>query len=91
MAVATTKSALDFTYLQNSMSTIAPVAHAFGFSIEETTALLGTLANSGFDASSAATATRNILLNLADSSGKLAQALGKPITSLDELAPAAEG
>ncbi len=88
MAVATTKSALDFTYLQNSMSTIAPVAHAFGFSIEETTALLGTLANSGFDASSAATATRNILLNLADSGGKLAQALGKPITSLDELAPA---
>lgn len=88
MAVATTKSALDFTYLQNSMSTIAPVANAFGFSIEETTALLGTLANSGFDASSAATATRNILLNLADDSGKLAQALGKPIKSLDDLAPA---
>lgn len=88
MGVATTKSALDFEYLQNSMSTIAPVAHAFGFTIEDTTALLGTLANSGFDASSAATATRNILLNLADSSGKLAQALGKPITSLDELAPA---
>lgn len=88
MAVATTKSALDFTYLQNSMSTIAPVANAFGFTIEDTTALLGTLANSGFDASSAATATRNILLNLADSSGKLAKALGKPITSLDELVPA---
>lgn len=88
MAVATTKSALDFSYLQNSMSTIAPVANAFGFSIEETTALLGTLANSGFDASSAATATRNILLNLADESGKLAQALGKPIKSLDDLAPA---
>ena len=88
MAVATTKSALDFSYLQNSMSTIAPVANAFGFTIEDTTALLGTLANSGFDASSAATATRNILLNLADSSGKLAQALGKPIKSLDDLAPA---
>lgn len=88
MGVATTKSALDFSYLQNSMSTIAPVANAFGFTIEDTTALLGTLANSGFDASSAATATRNILLNLADSSGKLAQALGKPIKSLDDLAPA---
>lgn len=88
MAVATTKSALDFSYLQNSMSTIAPVANAFGFTIEDTTALLGTLANSGFDASSAATATRNILLNLADDSGKLAQALGKPIKSLDDLAPA---
>ena len=88
MAVATTKSALDFAYLESSMSTIAPVAHAFGFTIEDTTALLGTLANSGFDATSAATATRNILLNLADSSGKLAKVLGKPITSLDELAPA---
>ena len=88
MAVATTKSALNFEYLQNSMSTVAPVAKAFGFTIEDTTALLGTLANSGFDASSAATATRNILLNLANSSGKLAQALGKPITSLSELAPA---
>lgn len=88
MAVATTKSALDFSYLESSMSTIAPVAKTFGLTIEDTTALLGTLANSGFDASSAATATRNILLNLANSSGKLAQALGKPITSLDELVPA---
>ncbi|MDR1544445.1 MAG: phage tail tape measure protein [Prevotellaceae bacterium] len=88
MAVATTKSALNFSFLENAMSTVGPVANAFGFSIEETTALLGTLANAGFDASSAATATRNILLNLADSNGKLAVALGKPITSLDELAPA---
>lgn len=88
MGVATTKSALDFGYLQNSMSTIAPVAQAFGFSIEDTTAMLGTLANSGFDASSAATATRNILLNLADSNGKLAKSLGEPIKSLDDLAPA---
>lgn len=88
MAVATTKSALDFSYLETSMSTIAPVAKAFGFTIEDTTALLGTLANAGFDASSAATATRNILLNLANSGGKLAEALGQPITSLDELVPA---
>ncbi len=88
MAVATTKSALDFGFLESSLSTIAPVARTFGFSIEETTALLGVLADSGFDASSAATATRNILLNLADGSGKLAIALGQPIKSLDDLAPA---
>lgn len=88
MGVATSKSALDFTYLQNSMSTVAPVAKKFGFSIEDTTALLGTLANSGFDASSAATATRNILLNLADSSGKLAKRLGEPIRSMNDLIPA---
>ena len=82
------KTGLDFTFLESAMSTIAPVAKTFGFSIEETTALLGTLANSGFDASSAATATRNILLNLADSNGKLAQSLGRPIRNLNDLAPA---
>ena len=84
-AVATTKSALDFNKLQASLSTIGPVANSFGFSVEETTALLGQLANAGFDASSAATATRNILLNLADSNGDLAQALGGPVTNLDQL------
>lgn len=85
LTAAANKSALSFEFLQSAMSTIAPVANSFGFSIEETTALLGTLANSGFDASSAATATRNIMLNMADSSGKLAQALGGPVKTLPEL------
>ncbi len=84
-AVATTKSALDFNKLEASLSTIGPVANSFGFSLEETTALLGQLSNAGFDASSAATATRNILLNLADVNGDLAKALGGPVTNLDEL------
>lgn len=84
-AVATTKSALDFNKLQSSLATVGPVANAFGFSLEETTALLGQLSNAGFDASSAATATRNILLNLADANGDLAKALGGPVTNLDEL------
>lgn len=84
-AVATTKSALDFHKLDASLSTVGPVANAFGFSLEATTALLGQLSNAGFDASSAATATRNILLNLADANGDLAKALGGPVTNLDEL------
>lgn len=84
-AVATTKSALDFHKLEASLSTVGPVANAFGFSLEETTALLGQLSTAGFDASSAATATRNILLNLADANGDLAKALGGPVTNLDEL------
>lgn len=88
LAVATTKTALDFGFLQTAMATIAPVANAFGFSIEDSTALLGQLANAGFDASSAATATRNILLNLADANGSLAKELGRPITSADDLAGA---
>ena len=85
MAIGTTSSALNFEYLNSAMSTVGPVANSFGFTIEETIALLGALANSGFDASSAATATRNILLNLADSSGKLALALGGPVNNLDDL------
>ena len=85
MAIGTTSSALNFEYLNSAMSTVGPVANSFGFTIEETTALLGALANSGFDASSAATATRNILLNLADGSGKLALALGGPVNNLDDL------
>lgn len=85
MAIGTTSSALNFEYLNSAMSTVGPVANSFGFTIEETTALLGALANSGFDASSAATATRNILLNLADGSGKLALALGGPVDNLDDL------
>ncbi len=82
---ATTNSALSFSYLQTAMSIVGPVAKTFGFSVRDTTALLGALANSGFDASSSATATRNILLNLADANGKLATALGGPVKTLPEL------
>lgn len=85
-AVATTKTALDFDKLEASMSTVGPVAAAFGLKLEDVTALLGTLANAGFDASTAATATRNIILNMADASGDLAQALGRPVTSAAEMA-----
>lgn len=85
MAVGANKSALDFSYLETSMAIVSPVANAFNLTIEDTVALLGTLANSGFDASMAATATRNILLNLANSSGKLAKQLGRPVKSLDDL------
>lgn len=85
-AVATTKTALDFSKLEASLSTVGPVANSFGLSIEDTTALLGMLANAGFDASSAATATRNIILNLCDANGDLAKALGAPVHNADELA-----
>lgn len=85
MAVATNKSALSFGYIQNALSTVGPVARTFGISLKDTIALLGALANAGFDASSAATATRNILLNMADSSGDLAKALGKPVKTFPEM------
>lgn len=85
LAVSANKSALSFSYLNESLSIVGPVANTFGFSLKDTTALLGALANAGFDASSAATATRNILLNLANSNGKLAKSLGGSVKTFPDL------
>ncbi len=85
MAVATTKSALSFSYLATALPIVGSVAKAFNFSIEDTLALVGKLADAGFDASMSATATRNILLNLADTNGVLAKSLGGPVRTLPEL------
>ena len=85
LAVATNNSALSFDRIQTSIGTVFPVANAFGLTVKDTTALLGSLANAGFDASSAATATRNIILKLADANGKLAKAMGGPAKTFDEI------
>ena len=85
MAIATTKSALSFNTLATALPIVGPVANAFQFTIEDTLALLGKLADAGFDASMAATATRNIFLNLADANGTLAKRLGEPVKTLPDL------
>lgn len=85
MAKSTSASALDFSKLATSISIVAPIAQSFGLTASETAAFLGVLANNGFDASSAATALRNILLNLADSSGKLSKGIGHSAKSFDEI------
>lgn len=85
LAVATNNSALSFEKIRTSIGTVFPVANAFGLSVKDATALLGSLANAGFDASTAATATRNILLKLVDANGKLAKQLGGSARSFDEI------
>lgn len=84
MAVSTTKSALSFSYIQTALPIAGSVAKTYGFEIEDVLALLGKLADAGVDASSAATATRNILLNLANDSGKLSKTMGGNIRTLDD-------
>lgn len=79
------KSALSFSAYQTAMAQIAPVASQFGLKIEDTVALLGTLANAGFDASTAATSLRNILTKMSDPDSKLSQALSKPVTDMESL------
>ena len=85
LAIATNNSALTFDRIKQSIGTVFPVANAFGLSVKDATALLGALANAGFDASTAATATRNILLKLVDTNGQLAKSLGGPAKNFDEI------
>lgn len=85
LAVATNNSALSFDKIRTSIGTVFPVANAYGLTLKDTAALLGALANAGFDASSAATATRNIILNLANANGKLAQRLGGSVKTFDDI------
>ena len=85
LAVATTKSGLTFEHFDTILSTVGPVAKAYGFTLADVVALTGELATKGFEANKAATATRNILLNLADVNGELAKKLGGTATTFDGL------
>ena len=88
LSVSTTKSALSFEKLATAVPIVAPVAKQFGFTIEDTVTLLAKLSDAGMDASTAATATRNIFLKMADGSGKLSQAMGRPVHSVEEFGEA---
>lgn len=85
LSAAVTTAGLDFGSLQSSLSSLGPVASQIGFSLEDTVAVLGMLQKSGLDASSAATATRNMLLKMVDPAGDLAKALGGPVKNANEL------
>ena len=65
MTLATQKSALNFEKLQTALPIVAGASQAAGISFERTVALLGKLSDSGIDASSSATALRNIFLESA--------------------------
>ena len=61
----------DVRNLAEGFRYVAPIANGLGFSFEETTAALGQLSNAGIDASSAGTALRSILTQLATESDDL--------------------
>ena len=69
MAAAFGGSALDLEKFREGMKTAGPVANEFGFSLEETTALLGTLADSSISGSDAGTKLKMALSNLAAEGG----------------------
>lgn len=65
MAESFNRTALGLDNFTESMKYVAPVARAANISVEETTALLGILADSGIRGSSAGTALRRIITDLA--------------------------
>ena len=65
MATSFASSALDLDKFSESMKNAGPVANEFGFSLEETTALLGVLANNGIAGSDAGTKLKMAFSELA--------------------------
>ena len=85
LSVGTTKSALSFEKLATAMPVVQTAAAKTGFTIEDTVAMLGKLTDNGINAASAATQLRKILNDSTTAGTKLANALGGPVKSFDEL------
>ena len=67
MAKSFGASALDLTKFSEGMKNVAPVANEFGFSLEETSSLLGVLANNGISGADAGTKLKMAFSELAKS------------------------
>jgi hypothetical protein len=90
MAASFTQSSLDINKFQTAMASVAPVAKSAGVSLEQTTAILGKITDSGVDASTAGTALRNIYLKLAETGMTWDEALSSINTATDKNARALE-
>lgn len=80
MAKSFATTALDLDKFAEAQKAVGPIARNLNFSIEDTTALLGVLANAGISGSAAGVALRNSLLKVADP----ASALNTQLRGLDE-------
>jgi hypothetical protein len=77
MAEAFNKSALDLDSFADSMKYVGPVAAVAGVSLEEASAMLAVLSNSGIKGSQAGTSLRRILTDLGSESGTTAEKIAK--------------
>ena len=85
LAKSFAKSALDIEKFEVAISKVAPIAKGLNVDIETTTAVLGKLVSAGFDASTAGTQFRNILLKLSNPASELANTLGFTVENSDDL------
>jgi hypothetical protein len=90
MAKSFSSSALDLNKFQVAMSSVAPVARNAGVTLQETTSMLGVLANNGVEASTSGTALRNIFLELAKKGMSFEDAMAQINNSTNSNATAME-
>ena len=90
LALSASSSALDFGKLTESIKIAAPIAKATNTSIEDTVALLGTLANAGIHGSSAGTGLRKIFIELNAAGLSLNDAYRQINSSSNKLATASD-
>ena len=88
MAKSFSKSALDLEKFKESMKGAAPAARAVGVSVEETTGLLGTLANAGINGSLAGNALKKTFIELNAKGVTMNDAFDKVKNSSDKLGTA---
>lgn len=90
MAKSFSATSLDMEKFTVAMRAVAPVAKNAGFSIEETTALLGSITDAGVDASTAGTGLRNVFLELAKTGKTFDEAMAEIANSTDKNATSLE-
>jgi len=90
MAKSFSTSALDIEKFRESMKFAAPAAKAVGVSVEETTALLGTLANAGISGSLAGTGLAKTFTKLNEAGLTLEEGLQQVSNSQNKLQTATE-
>lgn len=76
-AAACNNSALDINSLSDAMSVAAPIFHAAGYSVQDAALYMGTMANSGIDANTAANALKTGMARLAKPAKEAQDALDK--------------
>ena len=85
-AAACNSSALDVNSLSESLSVAAPIFSAAGYAVEDATLYLGTMANAGIDANTAANALKTgfaRLVSPAKQGAEAMDALGISVTNAD--------
>jgi len=90
LTLSTQRSALSFEKLNTALPIVAGAARAAGFSLEQTVSMLGQAADRGIDASTSASALRNIFIELSNSGKTLEESLNEIRNSQDRLGKANE-